>query len=110
MEAPLGDFFCNGFATRANIVSLPIAVLPTGGMNSYFPMPFRDRARLTLASERPGPIEAVFFQIDYLQYFRADNGHPPAATPYFHAQWHRTPVTTPGQDHVILNGARGRGA
>ncbi|MEU6611942.1 glycoside hydrolase family 172 protein [Streptomyces shenzhenensis] len=110
VEVPLGDFFCNGFATRADIVSLPIAVLPTGGMNSYFPMPFRNRARLTLTSEHPGPIEAVFFQIDYLQYLPADDDHLLTAAPYFHAQWRRTPVTTPGQDHVILDGVRGRGA
>ncbi|NIY62289.1 glycoside hydrolase family 172 protein [Streptomyces malaysiensis] len=107
VEVPLGDFFCNGFATRAEVVSLPIAVLPTGGMNSYLPMPFRSRARLTLSSEHPGPIEAVFYQVDYLH---SDDTTALAAAPYFHAQWRRTPVTTPGQDHVILDGARGRGA
>src|SRR3954468_6357672 len=29
VEAPLGHFFCNGFATRAEVVSVPMAVLPT---------------------------------------------------------------------------------
>jgi Protein of unknown function (DUF2961) len=48
---PLGDFFCNGFATRALVNSIPIVVAPTGGMNSYFPMPFRTGARLTLGAD-----------------------------------------------------------
>ncbi|AUA17218.1 DUF2961 domain-containing protein [Streptomyces sp. SID8361] len=107
VEVPLGDFFCNGFATHADVVSLPIAVLPTGGMNSYFPMPFRRHARLEISSEHPGPIEAVFFQIDYLH---TDDANLLDAVPYFHALWSRTPLTTTAQDHVILEGAKGRGA
>ena len=51
VEVPLGDFFCNGFATRALVTSVPIVVAPTRGMNSYFPMPFRQSARLTLESQ-----------------------------------------------------------
>src|SRR5690606_13148976 len=38
---PLGDFFANGIDGRALISSMPIAVNPLGGMNSYWPMPFR---------------------------------------------------------------------
>ena len=48
IEVPLGDFFCNGFGARCMVNSLPIVVAPTGGMNSFFPMPFQQRARLTL--------------------------------------------------------------
>ena len=53
VEAPLGDFFCNGFGERCDIASLPIVVNPTGGMNSYFEMPFRERARITITNEHP---------------------------------------------------------
>ena len=35
VEVPLGDFFCNGWNERANVSSLPIAVNPAGGFNSY---------------------------------------------------------------------------
>jgi hypothetical protein len=45
VEVPLGDFFCNGFGARCNVNSLPIVVNPTGGMNCYFPMPFRKAAK-----------------------------------------------------------------
>jgi hypothetical protein len=105
VEAPLGDFFCNGFAERALVTSLPLVVAPSGGMNCYFPMPFRQRARVTLTSEHPGDIEAVFFQIDHTL---ADDVGPEAA--YFHAQWRRTRDARRGEDHVILDGVRGSGA
>lgn len=105
VEVPLGDFFCNGFGTRCEVNSLPVAVLPTGGMNCYLPMPFRQRARLTVTSEHPGPIDAVFFQVDYQEV-----NDLPESVPYFHSVWHRTRTTIPGQDHVILDGVQGRGA
>ena len=41
VEVPVGDFFCNGWCERSNVNSLPIAVNPAGGMNSYWPMPYR---------------------------------------------------------------------
>ncbi len=41
VEVPLGDFFCMGWCKRANVKSLPIAVNPAGGFNSYWEMPFR---------------------------------------------------------------------
>jgi Protein of unknown function (DUF2961) len=49
IETPIGDFFCNGWCERRNISSLPIAVNPAGGFNSYWEMPFRKSARITLA-------------------------------------------------------------
>lgn len=105
VEVPLGDFFCNGFGERADVSSLPIVVAPTGGMNSFFEMPFREGARVTITSEHPGDIEAVFFQIDYTV---GDDLSPEVG--YFHAQWRRTQGAPLGQDHVILDGVVGDGA
>lgn len=105
VEAPLGDFFCNGFAARALVTSEPIVVAPTGGMNSYIPMPFRRRARIVLDSEHAASIDHVFFQVDYTV-----GDDVPAGTPTFHAQWRRSNATTAlGEDHVILDGVTGRG-
>lgn len=105
VEVPLGDFFCNGFAERSLVTSEPVVVAPTGGMNVYIPMPFRERARITLESQHPGPIDHVFFQIDYTI---GDEIDEDAA--YFCAQWRRSDGTTPlGEDHVILDDVRGRG-
>jgi hypothetical protein len=105
VEVPIGDFFCNGFGARALVTSEPIVVAPTGGMNSYFPMPFRKAARVTLESQHPGDLEHVFFQIDYTVNDRlADD------VSYFHAQWRRTNGTAAlGEDHVMLDGVSGAG-
>ncbi|OOB91418.1 glycoside hydrolase family 172 protein [Rathayibacter sp. VKM Ac-2630] len=104
IEVPLGDFFCNGFGARSVVTSAPIVVAPTGGMNSYFAMPFRSHARLTLESQHAGGIEAVFFQIDYTlgDDLAEDVG-------YLHAQWRRTRSPQKGEDHVIVDGIRGAG-
>ena len=106
VEVPLGDFFCNGFATRALVTSIPIVVAPAGGMNCYFPMPFRSGARLTLESEHPDDIGSVYYQVDYTV---GDDIAPDAG--YFHAQWRRSNATTAiGVDHVIVDGVSGSGA
>jgi len=106
VEVPLGDFFCNGFATRALVTSAPIVVAPTGGMNCYFPMPFRERAVITLESQHGGDLPHVFFQIDYTT---GDQLEPEIG--YFHAQWRRSNGTTAlGTDHVILDDVVGSGS
>ncbi|MBA8992044.1 hypothetical protein FHW23_003331 [Curtobacterium pusillum] len=105
IEVPLGDFFCNGFGTRALVNSEPITVAPTGGMNSYFPMPFRRHARIAITSEHAADLEHVFFQVDL-----TTGDEIPEQTPYFHAQWRRSNASTAlGEDHVILDGVQGRG-
>lgn len=105
VEVPLGDFFCNGFAERELVTSEPIVVAPTGGMNSYFPMPFRRGARIEVSSDHPGDIEHLFFQIDYTEGDRFEDWPG-----YFHAQWRRSNGTTElGEDHVILDGVSGVG-
>src|SRR5690242_9592566 len=48
IETPYGDFFANGWGERCNVNSLPVAVNPAGGMNSYWEMPFRKSARWTI--------------------------------------------------------------
>ena len=41
---------------------MPIVVNPTGGMNRYFEMPFRKKARITITNEHPRDIDAFFFK------------------------------------------------
>ncbi|MDI3473230.1 MAG: hypothetical protein PWQ20_1858, partial [Thermotogaceae bacterium] len=48
VEVPLGDFFVNCHGLRYNVNSLPIVVNPAGGFNSYWPMPFRKSAKITI--------------------------------------------------------------
>lgn len=106
VEVPLGDFFCNGFGTRALVTSEPVVVAPTGGMNCYFPMPFRRRARIVIDSEHGGDLDHVFFQVDYTtgDAVADDIG-------YFHAQWRRSNATTAlGEDHTIVDNITGSGS
>lgn len=104
VEVPLGDFFCCGFATGCEVNSIPIAVCPARGMNSYFPMPFRRRARITLENQHANDIGAFFYQIDY----RLVDQLPEQAG-YFHAQWRRQWLTETARDYVILDQVHGRG-
>ena len=104
VEVPIGDFFCNGFGTKCQVNSLPIVVAPYGGFNSYFPMPFRKSARITVVNQHPGDIHAFFYTINYSLVPEIGEN-----TGYFHAQWRRTRFAEIGKDHVIAEGIKGRG-
>ena len=60
VECPLGDFFCCGFGVSYQVNSVPIAVNPTRGFNSYFPMPFRKNARITIENQCDEPIPVLY--------------------------------------------------
>lgn len=104
VEVPLGDFFCCGFGEECMVNSLPIVVLPQRGFNSYFKMPFRKRARITLENQHENTILEFFYQIDYCLYDEL-----PDATKYFHARWNRNPCTEYGVDYEIANIIEGKG-
>jgi hypothetical protein len=103
VETPLGDFFCNGWCQRCNVSSLPIAVNPAGGFNSYWPMPFRKSARVTLENLGDDAINGYYFQITYAL------TEVPAASAYLHAQWRRNNPLPYGEVHTLLDGVQGRG-
>jgi hypothetical protein len=103
VESPLGDFFCNGFNTRVNILSLPINVNPSGGFNSYFPMPFRKRARITVENRNPQDLKHFFYAINYAE------TEIDANEAYFHAQFRRTNPLPYKEDYTILDGVKGQG-
>lgn len=105
VEVPLGDFFCCGFAKECSVHSLPIVVVPSRGLNSYFSMPFRTHARIELINQHKNPIPAFFYQIDYCLYDEL-----PDPMLYFHARWNREKLTQKGKDYVILENVKGRGA
>jgi hypothetical protein len=103
VETPLGDFFCSGWCERCNISSLPVAVNPAGGFNSYWEMPFRQSARITLENLGDDPIPGFYYQVDYTLTDVPDD------MAYFHAQWRRdNPLPYMGV-HTLLDGVRGDG-
>ena len=104
VETPLGDFFCCGFSAKCQVNSLPIVVAPYGGFNSFFPMPFKKRARITIENQHGGLIHAFFYTVNY-----ALLDSLPENIGYFHAQWRRTKYSSLKEDHVILDGIDGEG-
>lgn len=104
VECPLGDFFCCGFGKSYPVHAMPVVVLPRNGFNSYFSMPFRKKAVITIENQNDEPIPAFFYQIDYCLY-----DHIPEEAGYFHAQWRRSRITEIGKDHCILDGVQGPG-
>ena len=84
VEAPLGDFFALGHDAAPHTVSLPAGHggAPARGFNSYWPMPFRRRARMTLTNEGPLDARIVAYAITLPRC-----GPVPDDAAYFHAQW-----------------------
>jgi hypothetical protein len=101
VEVPVGDFFGQGWGRFAQLSSALVAVNPHGGMNSYWPLPFRTGARLSVEnlSDRPA---IVYFQVTY------DEGGDESGSGYLHGQWRRSNPVRDGL-HTLLDGVRGAG-
>ena len=69
VEAPLTDFFAVGHDLFAPVNSLAVIVNPTSALNCYWPMPFREHARITITNDREEDVR-LFYQITY-----ARDGH-----------------------------------
>lgn len=111
VAVPLGDFFCLGFGEQPFregeapyvVSSLPMTVLPTGGVTCYLPMPFRQRARIAVSNEGPRDVPALYWTLD------AAMGPVPDDAAYLHAAWRRTTTSREDPCHVVLDGVQGRG-
>jgi len=103
IESPVGDFFCNGFNRALKITSIPINVNPTGGMNCYFPMPFRKSAKITIENLRSEQVDGFFYAISVDE----DEVAPDEA--YFHAKFRRTNPLIYMDDYLIIDGIKGKG-
>jgi len=83
VEAPIGDFFGLGLGEYFTYQSLPLAVSSVKALNSFFPMPFRKKARMTVTNEGTKRVGACYFNIEYRVYTKP----LPADTLYFHAHY-----------------------
>lgn len=111
VEVPVGDFFASGWGGKfAQVDSLPVAVNPGSAFNSYWVMPFRKSARITLenledfdeASPTKGGMK-LYYQINYTL------TEVPEDAAYFHAQFRRTNPVPFKQDYTIVDGIEGTG-
>lgn len=106
VECPLGDFFGMGHAKCRDFVSAPLQMSPQGGkgMNCWWPMPFKQHARIELHNDNPKGLQPsrdgkmrggilVYYYIDYEKYDKIpwkDN----QKIGYLHAQFRRVDYKT----------------
>ena len=83
VEAPIGDFFGLGLGDYFRYESAPLAVASDKALNSFFLMPFRSHARITVSNEGREKVDAFYFNIDWRQCRAAFA----AEVLYFHAQY-----------------------
>ncbi len=102
IEVPFGDFFCNGWNVHCTVSSLAIAVNPVAGFNSYWQMPFRKHARVTLENIGAKRV-TCYYQITWTE------TDIPADAGYLHAQWRRSNPLPAGEVFIMLDGVRGQG-
>jgi hypothetical protein len=102
VEVPVGDFFAMGWGKYSPITSHAICVNPGSAFNSYWPMPFRKGAKLTLTNIDDKPM-TIYYQIDYTI------AEVPADAAYFHAQFRRVNPLPFKQVYTIVDGIKGRG-
>jgi hypothetical protein len=102
VEVPVGDFFAMGWSKYAKLTSLPVCVNPGSAFNSYWPMPFARKARITMENLDTKPM-TVYYQIDYTM------TEVPKDVGYFHAQFHRVNPLPFKQVYTIVDNIKGKG-
>lgn len=91
VEAPIGDFFGQGWGMRYNFVSLPLAAAPKDGnaLVCYFPMPFGKGARIEIENQSDVPVGSFYYYLDY-----EEHDSIPDDMGRFHA-WYHQELTQP---------------
>ncbi len=104
VETPAGDFFAAGWARGSEPVidSAVVAVNPGSGFNSFWQMPFRKTARLTMENRSTKPL-TIYYQIDFSQ------TAVPSNAGYFHAQFRMGKADPAAGAYTLLDGVKGRG-
>ena len=102
VEVPLGDFFAMGWGKYARLSSLAICVNPGSAFNSYWSMPFRRKARITIENLDDQPV-VLYYQVDY------SLASVPKDAAYFHAQFRRVNPLPFKQVYTIVDGIHGKG-
>lgn len=97
VEAPIGDFFGNGFTYKPYISEF--LGMTSGGFVCYFPMPFEEHARIEITNETLHEVNAFYYQIDYQKF----EGALDRDIGYFHAFWKREVHTNYDSNYVVFN-------
>jgi hypothetical protein len=102
VECPVGDFFGMGWGQYAKLTSLAVNVNPGSAFNSYWPMPFRRKCRITIENIADNDM-TLYYQVDYIL------TEVPEDAAYFHAQFRRTNPLPYKENYVLLEGIKGKG-
>jgi hypothetical protein len=102
VEVPVGDFFGVGWGKYARLSSLAVCVNPGSAFNSYWPMPFRHKARITLENIDVNSMR-LYYQIDFTK------TQIPKDAAYFHAEFRRVNPLPYKQVYTILDNVKGKG-
>ncbi len=102
VEVPMGDFFACGWGKYCQINSLPVCVNPGSAFNSYWVMPFRKSAKITMENLDDKEM-TLYYQINYTLTDVPDDAA------YFHAQFRRVHKLPKKSVYTVLDGVRGRG-
>ena len=102
IEVPFGDFFGMGWCRYAPLVSLPVCVNPGSAFNCYWEMPFRKGCRMTLENLAAEDM-VLYYQVNYTL------TDVPEDAAYFHAQFRRNNPLPYKEDHILLDGVKGKG-
>jgi hypothetical protein len=102
VEVPMGDLFACGWGKYAQVSSLAVCVNPGSGLNCYWAMPFRKKAKITVQSfdDRPS---IVGYQVNYVL------TKIPEDAAYFHAQFRRVNKLPYKKVYTIVDGVHGGG-
>jgi len=105
VDAPVGDFFAVGHGFEAKVKSLMIVDSSDGrARNSYWPMPFRKSARVTITNEGRRRCSNLYYHVDWEKLPSL-----PEHTPYFHARYRQMlPAPADGKNYVFLE-TKGKG-
>jgi hypothetical protein len=101
IEVPLGDFFGMAYNEYAHLNSLAVTVNPGSAFNSYWKMPFRKKAKVTVTNINTEAMR-LYYQIDYTLTEVGDD------EAYLHAQFRRSNPTK-GALHTLVDGIKGKG-
>lgn len=102
VEVPVGDFFGMGWGQYAHLNSLAVTVNPGSAFNSYWQMPFRKKARITMENIDDKDM-VLYYQIDYTL------TDVPADAAYFHAQFRRVNPLPFKDVYTLIDGIQGAG-
>lgn len=103
VETPVGDFFGLNLGEYVIYESDYLGVSPGRSLNSYFAMPYRTAARITITNEGNAPVSSFYSNIDYMAVDSL-----PADSLYFHAHYRQSAPCPPSTNDWTNNGDANR--